>query len=316
MIGAPQLNVKRGLQGQLLLPCITLPLLAISKLIPLTFEGKDCAVLNIRAKDFRCLHLLFVGLLREGRYSNYKNALKAIEFYATPNPQDGFASIFAFKYQGRTSASTSGAESRTVDSPVRTSTEPSTDRGASSCSAAPIETCSVKSTMKLMTAARMRMDIPPEDSEQPLPLHSALVPSLHSANASDSDLDEDASDDDLATNSSNSASVTPRPMHRAVHSTDSLHSSHTNGMNESPRVSQRHRSESPVHCGDSPVRRSDSPVGASAVNNLPQPLIATCLPFAVPLHTEAHFAGWDLFDPIAEFARMGSSEQTLAIDEL
>ena len=83
-----------------LLPVVQLPLLAISRLSSATIEQKDLAVVELRCKDFRRLHVLFTGLARKNRWYGYQQCCDVLKFYAQPKAEDGFASVFAFKFRG------------------------------------------------------------------------------------------------------------------------------------------------------------------------------------------------------------------------
>ena len=83
-----------------LLPPITVPLLTVSRISARTLDTKDLACISLRCKDFRRVHLVFTGLLRKGRYTNFRNAQSVLEFYAAPAASDGYSTVFAWRYRG------------------------------------------------------------------------------------------------------------------------------------------------------------------------------------------------------------------------
>ena len=66
-----------------LLPVVQLPLLAISRLSSATIEQKDLAVVELRCKDYRRLHVLFTGLTRKNRWYGYQQCCDAAQVLCT-----------------------------------------------------------------------------------------------------------------------------------------------------------------------------------------------------------------------------------------
>ena len=317
--------------GVPLLPIIQLPLLCISRLTPLTFEQKDLASLSIRSKDFRRVHLLFTGLLRKGRWNAFRNALTTVEFYATPGPGDGWSGIFAFKAKGRreeqrepevlddTAAAASAAVPQHAATPVHVlkSREPLKARAFS-------EASSVTARRRAFGAETPRgaavspTRVAPNAKDAAGAGHGrGAAYAKKASQESDDDEEEADADADADEQSGDQSMLGLLAPPTALPTADSPHvpeSSSDDSDDDATNASVIHHSAaSALTIDPTPAPTTDPApfpppplvVTVPAVNLSINALPTLASPLASYSFSTHHLDGWDLYDPYAEYARMG-----------
>ena len=279
--------------GAALLPIIQLPLLAIWRLSPVTFEQKDLAVVSIRSKDFRRVHLLFTGLLRKGRWNAFRNALTTIEFYASPPPENGWTGIFAFKTKGR---------NQQADSPPDATHAASTVNGTAPHASTPshVLTHPAPKQSRAFSVAVPSPQLRAEAVSPPRPTKASTAVSsprnLYGKRDGETDDEEDIA------NLSAVLAVEGGPV----------------VLGDSPRVpsstsgtdteDEEAANTTLVHHSLASALKVDTSAAGDA---LPPPLTVVAVAGAAVVSPLASFSfsqrmeGWDLYDPYAEYARMG-----------
>ena len=281
-----------------LLPVVQLPLLAISRLSSATIEQKDLAVVELRCKDFRRLHVLFTGLTRKNRWYGYQQCCDVLKFYAQPRAEDGFASVFAFKFKGtKQPRRIGGSDTAEADGSSGAVSNQRLARQGSVLlpvrhSVTPSHTHTVVKDVSALPARSKSAVVPTEISE----------PSRNMYGKKDDETDDEAdgSSDQFTLNLHSAAGTTVDGLQHKIATVREMESS-----DEESEEEQEEEEETAVN---TTVHNSTATVnGISIDTSLP-----VSNPMSPPLTTlgpsysfRSVDEGWDVYDAYAEYARMG-----------
>ena len=265
-----------------LLPVVQLPLLAISRLSSATIEQKDLAVVELRCKDFRRLHVLFTGLTRKNRWYGYQQCCDVLKFYAQPKAEDGFASVFAFKFRGtKQPRKVSGGEAAEADGSGSSVSNQRLNRQGSLL--VPVRHAATPSHI-------MVKDL----SVLPMRSRSAII-----SNETVDDDEVDAGSEQFTLNLPAADGAVDGLQHKIATVRE---------MDSSDEESEEEQEESEEAVGNTTIHNSSSTVNGISID--PSLPVSTALsPPLTTLGPSYSFRsvdeGWDVYDAYAEYARMG-----------